>query len=111
MKEDEQDYRIWKNKNFVVESTITLSLWDEILINGFHEKLNKISGKLDGMAAVIFQHEFRHLLGKTYVDFAHKLLDAEELNIEIENGNYDDLEDCDSSIPHLLSDYKIGSSI
>ena len=42
MKEAEQDYRIWKNKNFVVESTINFSLWDEMLINGFHEKLNKI---------------------------------------------------------------------
>ena len=38
----EQDYRIWKNKNFVIESTITLSLWDKILINDFHEKLNKV---------------------------------------------------------------------
>ena len=46
MKEAEQDYRIWKNKNFVVESTITLSLWDEILINGFHEKLNKILNEI-----------------------------------------------------------------
>ena len=24
---------------------------------------------------------------------------------------YDDLDDCDSSIPHLLSDYKVGSII
>ena len=38
----EKDYRIWKNKNFVIESTITVKLWDEILINNFHEKLNKI---------------------------------------------------------------------
>ena len=38
----EKDYRIWKNKNFVIESTITIKLWDEILINNFHEKLNKI---------------------------------------------------------------------
>ena len=42
MNEVEQDYRIWKNKNFVIESKITLSLWDEILINKFHEKLNII---------------------------------------------------------------------
>ena len=46
MKEAEQDYRIWNNKNFVVESTITLSLWDEILINNFHEKLNKILNEI-----------------------------------------------------------------
>ena len=38
----EQDYRIWKNENFVIESTITLSLWDKILINDFHEKLNNV---------------------------------------------------------------------
>ena len=37
-----QDYRVWKNKNFVIESSITLSLWDKILINDFHEKLNKV---------------------------------------------------------------------
>ena len=38
----EQDYRIWKNKNFVIESTIAVKLWDEIIINDFHQKLNKI---------------------------------------------------------------------
>ena len=38
----EQDYRIWKNENFVVESIISISLWDEMLINNFHEKLNKV---------------------------------------------------------------------
>ena len=40
MNETEEDYRIWKNENFVIESKIILSLWDEILINDFHEKLN-----------------------------------------------------------------------
>ena len=38
----EQDYRIWKNENFVIESSITLSLWNEIIINDFHENLNKV---------------------------------------------------------------------
>ena len=38
----EIDYRIWKNEIFVIESSITVSLWDEILIKEFHEKLNKI---------------------------------------------------------------------
>ena len=38
----EQDYRIWKNENFVIEYIINSSLWDEILINDFHEKLNKV---------------------------------------------------------------------
>ena len=38
----EKNYRLWENKNFVIESTITIKLWDEILINDFHEKLNQI---------------------------------------------------------------------
>ena len=36
----EKDYRIWKNKNFIIESLITVSSWDEIIINNFFEKLN-----------------------------------------------------------------------
>ena len=42
----EQDYRIWKNENFVIESTITVSLWDKILINDFHGKLNKVLNEI-----------------------------------------------------------------
>ena len=42
----EQDYRIWKNEDFVIEYTITSSLWDEILINDFYEKLNKILNEI-----------------------------------------------------------------
>ena len=42
----EQDYRIWKNENFVIESTITLSLWDKILINDFHEKLDQVLNQI-----------------------------------------------------------------
>ncbi len=56
MKEAEQDYRIWKNKNFVVESRITLSLWDEILINNFHEKLNKILNEIDEQIGYVYSN-------------------------------------------------------
>lgn len=42
MNEAGQDYRIWNYENFVIESTITQSLWDEIYINDFDEKLNKV---------------------------------------------------------------------
>ena len=42
MNSAEQDYRIWKNEYFIIESTITLSLWDKILINDFHEKLDQV---------------------------------------------------------------------
>ena len=46
MKEAEKDYRIWENKNFIVESVVNLSLWDEILINDFHKKLNKVLNEI-----------------------------------------------------------------
>ena len=42
MKESEKDYRIWESKNFIVESTVNSSLWDEILISDFYKKLNKV---------------------------------------------------------------------
>ena len=38
----EKLYNQYKNENFVIESTITFSLWDEMLINNFYEKLNKV---------------------------------------------------------------------
>ncbi len=56
MKEAEQDYIIWKNKNFVVESTITLSLWDEILINVFHEKLSKILNEIYSQIGFVYNN-------------------------------------------------------
>ena len=46
MKEAEKHYRIWKNNNFIVESMVNLSLWDEILINDFHKKLNKVLNEI-----------------------------------------------------------------
>ena len=49
----EQDYRIWKNEKFVIESIITLSLWDKILINDFHEKLNKVLDEIYERIGVI----------------------------------------------------------
>ena len=42
MKEAEKDYRICENKNFIVESTVNSSLWDETLIGDFYKKLNKV---------------------------------------------------------------------
>ena len=56
MKEAKKDYRIWKNKNFVIESTITLSLWDEILINNFHEKLNKVLHEMSEQIGLVFNN-------------------------------------------------------
>ncbi len=37
----EQDYRIWKNKNFIVEATIDFSLWNKNIITNFQKNLTK----------------------------------------------------------------------
>ena len=46
MKESEKDYRIWESKNFIVESTVNSSLWDEILISDFYKKLNTVLNEI-----------------------------------------------------------------
>ena len=46
MKKSEKDYRIWESKNFIVESTVNSSLWDEILISDFYKKLNKVLNEI-----------------------------------------------------------------
>ena len=46
MKESEKDYRIWESKNFIVESSVNSSLWDEILISDFYKKLNKVLNEI-----------------------------------------------------------------
>ena len=38
----EENYRIWKNDNFIVESKIDISLWDKKIICEFQENLNQV---------------------------------------------------------------------
>ena len=42
----EVDYRIWKNDNFIIESTIIASLWNLEVINNFHKNLNKVLNEI-----------------------------------------------------------------
>lgn len=68
-------------------------------------------GRLDGLAAVIFQHEFRHLLGHTYLDRASEFLSKEELEEEINNKTQFFYEKSSSKLPHLIGDYRVGDSL
>lgn len=43
-------------------------------------------GRLEGFAAVIFQHEFKHLMNGTYLDVAHQFLPKAELDKKIASG-------------------------
>jgi peptide deformylase len=67
--------------------------------------------RLDGFAAVIFQHEFRHLLNGTYLDVAHEFLPKTELDYQISIGKAAFFSNVNNALPLLIGDYKIGESL
>lgn len=70
------------------------------------------TGNLEFLAAIIFQHEFRHLLGTLYVDHAKEFMSISILQEKIKSGEIELYsENSENNIPHLLSDYKVGESI
>ena len=70
-----------------------------------------ISGRLDGFAAVIFQHEFRHLMNGTYLDFAKQFESKNELDQKLERKELPFFEFTNDTLPLLIEGYKIGKSI
>jgi peptide deformylase len=83
--------------------------WVEYESYSLKGKLEK--GRLEGFAAVIFQHEFRHLLGGTYLDHTRHLVAKKELDSLINQGALPFFETAPDSLPHLLKDYQIGESL
>ena len=69
------------------------------------------TGRLDGLAAVIFQHELRHLLGGTYLDKAKTLLSVDEFTKKMKDGEVSNLEEETHNLPLLIDDYKIGETL
>lgn len=67
--------------------------------------------KLDGLAAVIFQHELRHLLGGTYLDKAKVFCGKEELDHKLDTKELPFFERASADLPLLLDDYRIGESL
>lgn len=88
-----------------------LATYKEIEYEAYNQFGEKIIGKLDSIAAVIFQHEFNHLLGSVYVDFDTQYMDAEELQTKFANGELKPYENCGNDIPLLLEKYQIGTDI
>lgn len=68
-------------------------------------------GRLDGFAAVIFQHEFRHLMNGTYLDYANHLLSKEELDEKLETGALPFFEWANDTLPILIDGYQLGKSL
>ena len=65
----EQDHRTWKNENFVIESKITVSLWDDILINDFHKKLNIVLDEIHERTGLI-SYESKTLISISFSEDA-----------------------------------------
>jgi len=68
-------------------------------------------GRVEKMAAIIFQHEFRHLLGLTYLERATEVLDSETLFRAYDNGTMPFFSTEQGVDPHMIGDYQIGESM
>ncbi|MCP5061959.1 MAG: peptide deformylase [Ignavibacteriae bacterium] len=68
-------------------------------------------GRLDGFAAVIFQHEFRHLMSGTYLDYANHFLSKDELDQKLNLGELPFFELANDTLPLLIDDYRLGETL
>jgi peptide deformylase len=69
------------------------------------------TGRLDGFAAVIFQHEFRHLMNGTYLDVAKQFLSKSELDQKTQTGEIPFFEPAADTLPLLINGYTIGETL
>jgi peptide deformylase len=75
------------------------------------ESGNVRKGRLDGFSAVIFQHEFKHLLNGTYLDVAKAFMSKAELDYQISIGKVAFFNIATDSLPLLIGEYKIGETL
>ena len=76
-----------------------------------NEKGEILHGRLEGFAAVIFQHEFRHMMNGTYLDHANHFLPKEELNQKLDAGEIPFFELANDTLPLLIEGYVIGETL
>lgn len=69
------------------------------------------NGRLEGFAAVIFQHELRHLMNGTYLDHANHFLAKDELDQKLEAGELPFFELANDTLPLLIDGYQLGKTL
>ena len=121
---DSVDFQVFINPRVTSHSAERVSFWHGCLsaigykraklasyktleYSAYNEHGELVTGKINGLAAVVFQHEFAHLLGKMYVDFDTEYLDHDVLNDKVESGEITLYEHCDESVPLIVEDFKI----
>jgi peptide deformylase len=68
-------------------------------------------GRLEGFGAVIFQHEYRHLMKGTYLDHAQHFLDKEVLDQKLETGELPFFELASDTLPLLIEGYQLNTGL
>jgi peptide deformylase len=121
---DSVEYQVFINPRVISHSDKRVSFWHGCLsalgykraklasyktleYSAYNEHSELITGTLDGLAAVVFQHEYAHLLGKMYVDYDTEYLDHDVLNEKVEAGGITLYEHCDESVPLIVDDFGI----
>jgi peptide deformylase len=116
-------FQVFINPKITAHSTETVSFWHGCLsaldsprgkvatwawieYEAFNEHGEFKKGRLTDLAAVIFQHEFRHLLGSCYVEYAIEFKDRDTLSKEFAAG-LDPLQPCGPEVPHLLANFSL----
>lgn len=85
--------------------------YDWIEYEALNEKGKLIRGRLSGFAAVIFQHEFAHLMGRTYLDIADQYIDTREFYQLLNLQTLQFIEQADDNMPTLIDGYLINETL
>ena len=92
-----------------------VSTWQTITVSAQDQKGKVFTKKLQGFDAIIFQHEFRHLLGGGYLDHSSAYRSEKEMiqamMDQMQKGTFKHMESCDDGHKPLLDGYKTGEKI
>lgn len=92
-----------------------VATWREITVSAVDQQGKLFTENLTKTSAVIFQHEFRHLLGGDHMDHASALRNEGEMLQamlkEMKEKKFSYLELCKDGEKALLDDYKVGETI
>lgn len=92
-----------------------VATWQTITVSAKDQQGKEFTRELQGLEAVIFQHEFRHLLGGGYLDHAFDFRTEQEMLVaagkEMKEKKFKYLEPCEHGEKPLLEGYKPGETI
>ena len=88
-----------------------VATWQTVTVTALDAQGKKFTRELGSADAIVFQHEFRHLLGGGYHEHASDFKTEGELMKLALEGKLKFIEPCQSGEQPLLNDYIVGESI